>query len=310
MTRKAHQALREEVPEPLAGERVDRVVALLTGLSRSAVIQLVASGSVRLAGRTVTAPATRVEAGSELEVALPPPASTELSPAPDVEVEVVYADDDVLVVDKPAGMVVHPGAGNQQGTLVQALVARYPEVAQIGQPGRPGVVHRLDKGTSGLLVVARSESAYEALVALLASRQVERRYLALVWGCPRPARGVVDAPVGRSRSDPTRMAVSRRGREARTGYEVRQCFSEPVEVALVGCRLETGRTHQIRVHLGAIGHPVVGDRSYGGDRRELILARPFLHAERLAFEHPITGERLSFDSALPTELSAVMADLR
>jgi 23S rRNA pseudouridine1911/1915/1917 synthase len=301
--------MKEHIPEALAGERVDRVVAMLTGLPRSAVAELVASGGVRLAGSTVTSRSTRVSAGVEVDVdvPVPPVEGHDPAPAPEVHVEVVHADDDVLVVDKAAGVVVHPGAGNPDGTLAQALLARFPELAGVGQPGRPGVVHRLDKGTSGLLVVART--AYDALVAQLAARQVGRRYLALVWGCPQPANGLVDAPVGRSRRDPTRMTVSSQGREARTSYEVLRPFHDPVVVSLVACQLETGRTHQIRVHLAAIGHPVVGDGRYGGDRVPLRSARPFLHAERLSFCHPATGERLTFESPLPTDLEEVLAEL-
>lgn len=303
--------MKEQIPEALAGERIDRVVAMLTGLPRSAVADLVASGGVRLAGSTVTSRSTRVSAGSEVDVDVPvPPVEGAVAdPTPEVPVEVVYADDHVLVVDKAAGVVVHPGAGNPGGTLAQALLARFPELAGVGQPGRPGVVHRLDKGTSGLLVVARSTLAYDDLVAQLAAREVGRRYLALVWGCPQPAQGLVDAPVGRSRRDPTRMTVSSQGREARTSYEVLRPFSDPVPVSLVACRLATGRTHQIRVHLAAIGNPVVGDGRYGGERSPLRSARPFLHAERLEFRHPATGESVTFDSPLPADLEELLADL-
>ena len=301
--------VRERIPKALAGERVDRVVSLLTGLSRAAVADLVASAGVRLAGATVATRAARVGAGDELEVVLPQARSQALAPGPHVEVDVVYVDEHVVVVDKAPGVVVHPGAGNADGTLAQALAARFPDMAQVGQPGRPGVVHRLDKGTSGLLVVARTPASYEALVAQLAARSVERRYVALVWGCPQPARGVVDAPIGRSQRTPTRMTVSSRGREARTAYEVRRAFDRPVPVALVACRLETGRTHQIRVHLAAIGHPVVGDSRYGGDRKAVLAPRPFLHAERLTFRHPLTGERLTFEAELPPDLEEVVAGL-
>src|SRR5439155_23772111 len=170
------------------------------------------------------------------------------------------------VVDKPPDLVVHPGAGNAAGTMVAGLLARFPELAGVGEADRPGVVHRLDKGTSGLLVVARTPAAYESLVGQLSSRSVERRYRTLVWGWPEPTTGLVDAPIGRSRRDPTRMAVAAGGREARTGYETERRYHEPVEAALLECRLETGRTHQIRVHLAAIGHPVVGDARYRGAR--------------------------------------------
>ncbi len=299
------------MPEALAGERVDRVVAMLTGLPRATVAELVTSGAIQVDGRAVATRSRRVQAGEEIDVDVADvagPVHLDL-PAPEVDVAVVHADDDVVVVDKAPGMVVHPGAGNSRGTLAQALLARYPELTTVGQPGRGGVVHRLDKGTSGLLVVARNAAAYDSLVAQLGARAVGRRYLVLVWGCPRPARGRIDAPIGRSRRDPTRMAVSNQGRQAQTTYEVRRIFEVPVEAALVACRLETGRTHQIRVHLGAIGHPVVGDARYGGRRSPLVCPRPFLHAEQLAFDHPSTGERLSFSSALPADLEAVLGQL-
>ncbi|MBA2438692.1 MAG: RluA family pseudouridine synthase [Acidimicrobiia bacterium] len=313
--------MRERIPDALDGERVDRVVALMTGLPRSTVAEMVAGGAVRLSGRTVTTRSTRVISGGDVDVDVPTPPDNSDVPAPEIDVDVVYADDEVIVVDKVAGMVVHPGSGNPRGTLVQGLLARYPEMGGVGQPGRPGVVHRLDKGTSGLLVVARSARAYDSLVAQLACRTVGRAYLALVWGCPEPAQGQVDAPIGRSRREPTRMTVSSRGREARTGYRVRSCYQLPAATALLACRLETGRTHQIRVHLSAIGHPVVGDARYGGKRdasgayvasgasgafASLECRRPFLHAEELSFDHPRTGERLSFVSELPADLRQVL----
>lgn len=300
--------MKAEVPDALAGERIDRVVALLTGLPRSTVAGLVSSGQIKVSGRAVLTRSRRVQVGDEIEV--DDDAATRVVPvdlpAPEVDVVVVHADDDVIVVDKAPGMVVHPGSGNTRGTLAQALLARYPELVGVGQPGRGGVVHRLDKGTSGLLVMARSPAAYESLVVQLGSRSVGRRYVALVWGCPRPPRGRVDAPIGRSRRDPTRMTVSNEGREARTTYEVLRPFADPVEAALLACRLETGRTHQIRVHLAAISHPVVGDARYGGRRGPFACPRPFLHAEQLDFDHPSTGERLSFSSALPSDLEAVL----
>ena len=173
---------------------------------------------------------------------------------------------------------------------------------------RPGIVHRLDRDTSGLMVVARSPRAYEALVAALAAREIERRYLALAWGRFDSKRGTIDAPIGRSATRRTRMAVREAGKDARTAYEVLDQYEHPV-CALVECRLETGRTHQIRVHLAAIGHPVVGDGTYGGDRNPLRPGRPFLHAHALAFAHPVTGRRLEFTDALPPELAAVLEEL-
>lgn len=303
--------VEERIPAALEGERVDRVVAMLTGLPRSQVAELVDAGAVRIRGRAVGARSTKVSTGDSVEidvpgVAVPEPASLGEQAA----VPVVAEDDAFLVVDKPADLVVHPGAGNLTGTMAQALVARYPELAEVGEEDRPGVVHRLDRGTSGLLVVARTPEAHCSLVAQLADRVVDRRYVALVLGVPEPPRGLVDAPVGRSRRDPTRMTVTTRGREARTGYERTATFSEPLSASLLECRLETGRTHQIRVHLAALGHPVAGDGRYGGDADALDLSRPFLHAASLAFDHPVTGERARFSAPLPPDLVAVLGALR
>jgi 23S rRNA pseudouridine1911/1915/1917 synthase len=299
-------------PRARAGERVDRVVALLTGRPRAQVAALVADGAVRLSGRVVSSRSTRVTAGDTLEVALPdgPGASPPVAAEPEVRVPVVHADDWVIVVDKPPGLVVHPGAGNRQGTMVGGLIARFPELAAVGSPERPGLVHRLDRGSSGLLVVARTAAAHEALVTQLRTGAIERRYLVLVAGWPAPEAGVVDAPLGRSRRDPTRVAVVTSGREARTVYRVLERFTDPAPAALLRCRLETGRTHQIRVHLAAIGHPVVGDARYGGGARLPAPPRPFLHAAALDFDHPSSGERVGFRSALPADLTDVLDRFR
>jgi 23S rRNA pseudouridine1911/1915/1917 synthase len=302
--------IREVVPSALGGERVDRVVAMVAGCSRAEASELVSTGAVRLDGVAATTRSTRVREGEVLEIdRADVPERT--GPVADAEVGlvVVHEDPDLVVIDKPPGLVVHPGAGWSEGTLVHGLLARYPEVAEAGDPDRPGIVHRLDKGTSGLMLVARTQAAYEALVAALSARRVERRYRALVWGHPGAPAGLIDAPVGRSTREPTRMAVTERGREARTRYEVVARYDEPVEVAELLCRLETGRTHQIRVHLRSIGHPVVGDDRYGGARQSLPLDRPFLHAESLALDHPRTGERLELSSPLPPDLAEVLAGL-
>jgi 23S rRNA pseudouridine1911/1915/1917 synthase len=302
--------VNEIVPAALAGERVDRVVAMLTGLTRADVAALVEDGAVTLRGRVVTKPSAKVAEGDALDIVVPDaPAEVGAQPEADVEVPVLYADDDVIVVDKPQELVVHPGSGNATGTMASGLLARFPELAGVGEPERPGIVHRLDKGTSGLLVVARTPEAYDSLVGQLSARTVSRRYLALVWGEPTPATGMVDAPIGRSRKDPTRMTVSSSGREARTRYEVLERFTEPIDASLVECRLETGRTHQIRVHLAAIGHPIVGDPRYRGKRAAFATPRPFLHAHALAFDHPRTGDPVAFESPLPADLTAVLARL-
>lgn len=303
--------MREVVPRALDGQRLDRVVALVAGVSRSEAAALVAGGAVRVGGRLVTARAHRLAAGDDLDVELPDrPAAAPPAPDPTVAVPVVHEDEHLVIVDKPAGLVVHPGAGQEEGTLVNGLLARYPEMHTVGQADRPGIVHRLDRGTSGLMLVARTAVAYEALVAMLGAREVDRRYRALVWGTLASPTGLVDAPIGRSARDRTRMAVTVGGKPARTRYEVVRTYHEPVEVTELRCRLETGRTHQIRVHLASIGHRVVGDARYGGQRQSLAMSRPFLHAEHLALDHPVTGEPLVFTSPLPEDLAAVLATLR
>ena len=295
------------VPAALDGERVDRAVALLTGWTRAAVQELVDDDNVRVDGKRV-AKSHRLREGSVVELLAEPVPDAAPVADPSVDVDVRYADDDVVVVAKPAGVVVHPGAGHEQGTLVHGLLARFPEIADVGDPMRPGIVHRLDRDTSGLLVVARSTRAYESLVVQLGARTVERRYVALVWGRLASPRGLIDAPIGRSASRRTRMAVREAGKPARTEYEVRATYDAPV-CTLLECRLETGRTHQIRVHLAAIGHPVVGDATYGGAREHIAIDRPFLHAVSLAFDHPATSERVQFEDALPVELRSVLDSL-
>jgi 23S rRNA pseudouridine1911/1915/1917 synthase len=307
--------VRVEVPRALDGERADRVVAFLAGIPRSDAAAVVAAGSVRLDGVVVAKGSHRVAAGADLEVDLPAvePGPT---PEPGVDFTVVWADADVVVVDKPAGLVVHPGAGRTAGTLVNGMLARFPDMAagRWPDPSRPGIVHRLDKGTSGLLMVARRPAALAPLVAQLQARTVERRYVALVWGELADPRGVIDAPVGRSGSDRTRMAVRADGRPAVTAYEV---VDRRAGVTLLLCTLQTGRTHQVRVHLAAIGHPIVGDDRYtAGTRRAgspgpvarvLPPGRPFLHAEVLGFDHPTSAERLRFTSELPDDLRRALA---
>ncbi len=310
-------AFREfEIPEALAGERTDRAVSLLTGCSRAAAADAVASGGVLVDGEVERRVARRLAAGSVLGVGIDPlPEPGPLLGDPSVEFTVVHLDDDVVVVDKPAGLVVHPGPGHAGSTLVNGLVARFPELDPshgpvVGDPDRPGLVHRLDRGTSGLLAVARTPRAYEGLVEQLAGHQVERVYTALVRGDPAHDRGVVDAPIGRSRRNPVRMTVTAEGRPARTHFEVEERFGDPGPLALLTCRLETGRTHQIRVHLHSIGHPVIGDDLYGPHRSVVEVERPFLHARELSFEHPVTGEVVRCTSPLPDDLERVLTDLR
>jgi 23S rRNA pseudouridine1911/1915/1917 synthase len=301
----------ERVPAALAGERLDRIVALMLDVSRSVAAAVISAGGAQVDGREARAGKLRLLEGQE--VAVDPaavPAETLPGPDPSVEFGVVHVDDTVIVVDKPAGLVVHPGAGNPDGTLVNGLLARFPELAGVGEPHRPGIVHRLDGGSSGLLVVARTQDAADSLIEQFAAHQATRVYVALVWGHPAAPHGVIDAPIGRSHGDPLRMAVVADGRPSRTEYRVLQRFDGPAELALLECRLETGRTHQIRVHLGSINHPLVGDPVYGQRRPRLQLERPFLHAARLAFVHPGSGQRVEFTSDLPDDLHCRLATLK
>ncbi len=303
-----------QIPSALNGERVDRAVALLTGLSRSEVNLLLDARKVSIGGSPVTARSRKVREGERVTVegaSIVARRSVAPQPEPEVEVPVVWSDEQVIVVDKPAGLVVHPGAGTRSGTLVHGLLARYPDLAGAGgEEDRPGIVHRLDKGTSGLLVVARTPVAFESLSAQMAARTVGREYLALVTGVVESDEGLIDAPLGRSDVDPTKIRVQAGGRQARTEYKVIERFSEPSPSTLVSCRLQTGRTHQIRVHFASIGHPVVGDERYGsrklGNWEPLPYGRPFLHAARLEFDHPTTGARMTFQSPLPSDLSLVL----
>jgi 23S rRNA pseudouridine1911/1915/1917 synthase len=304
------ELIDEVIPAALAGERLDRVVALVTGASRADASVLVAAGGATVDGAVAMSGKVRLTLGQHVVVdpaKLPQPVLPQ--PDPSVEFTVVHVDDDVIVIDKPAGLVVHPGAGTPDGTLVNGLLARFPEIASVGQPERPGIVHRLDAGTTGLLVVARTSCAYDVLVAALAARDVGRQYRTVVWGYPANPVGVIDAPIGRDHRDPMKMAVVVDGKAARTHYRVERTFHQAADVAELTCRLETGRTHQIRVHLAAIGHPVVGDTNYGGSRTPLDAPRPMLHAELLSFEHPVTHEAMSFTSPLPADLSELLESL-
>lgn len=301
----------EVVPPALDGERLDRVVAFVLDVSRSVASDVIAAGGVEVDDMPASTGKVRLAEGQIVSVdpdAIPVEAPPTADPT--IEFDVVHVDDDIIVVDKPAGLVVHPGAGNPDRTLVNGLLARFPDVAGVGASERPGIVHRLDAGSSGLLVVARTSDAAGALSAQFADHEATRAYLALVWGHPDAPHGIIDAPIGRSRREPTRMAVVADGRRARTEYRVLQRYDRPAELALLECHLETGRTHQIRVHLGSIGHPLVGDPVYGQRRPTLQLSRPFLHAYELAFEHPATRERVTFRSELAADLAARLETLR
>ena len=302
--------ITEIVPPALAGERLDRIVAFILDVSRSVATTVIGLDGVEVDGEIASTGKIRLTEGQEVTVD-PDAVPVEEPPQADdtVVFTVLHEDDDIIIIDKPAGLVVHPGAGNPDGTLVNGLLARYPEIADIGEPVRPGIVHRLDAGSSGLLVVARTAEAAADLIDQFSTHDATRVYLALVWGHPSAPHGVIDAPIGRSRRDPLRMAVVADGRWARTDYRVLERFDRPAELSLLECRLETGRTHQIRVHLSSINHPLVGDPVYGQRRPKLDVERPFLHAAELAFDHPGTGERVTFQSELAADLAARLATL-
>jgi 23S rRNA pseudouridine1911/1915/1917 synthase len=294
-------SLRFRASEADAGRRLDAIVAALPEVgARSAAERLVAGGAVLVDGRT-RPKSHRLEGGEEIEVELP--GASELTPV-ELDLPIVHEDEHLLVVDKPAGLVVHPSGPDERVTLAHGLVSLG---AAGGDPERPGLVHRLDRDTSGLLLVARSEGAYEALSAAIRARRVERRYLALVRGAPRSRTGRITAPIGRDRIDRTRHSLdTETPRDAVTWFELREALPERT---LLEVRLETGRTHQIRVHLEAIGLPVSGDPVYGvgGD---LGLERQFLHAHRLRLEHPVTGAELDLTSPLPADLAAALERAR
>jgi len=300
------------IPSSLDAIRVDRVLAMLTGLSRSEANDVLASGSVRVNNKVVVKPSTTLEEGQRLVAVLPPKPSDDVESDASVHVDVVLDDVDFAVVNKAPGQIVHPGAGQRHGTLVAGLLALYPELRALSDEGlcdplRPGIVHRLDKGTSGLLVVAKTPEGFLSLSDQLAERTMERTYLGMVQGHVSEERGVVDAPIGRSTRTPTLMAVRSDGRSARTGYEVIARVDKPHAMTLLRLRLETGRTHQIRVHLATIGHPVVNDLRYGhrSDKR-LGEERFFLHSTTLAFIHPRSEEWVRTYVPLPADLAALV----
>jgi 23S rRNA pseudouridine1911/1915/1917 synthase len=294
------------VPVDMAGERLDKVVATLLDLSRGRVKEIIAEGSVTLDGVAVRSSGKAV-AGTIVSVKVDD-IDEELAPDPSVTFDIVHEDAAIIVVDKPVGVVVHPGSGRSMGTLANGLLDRFPEIEGVGQENRWGIVHRLDRDTSGLLVVARTQPSYEALVDMMRNRTITRRYLAGVAGAFTNTKGTIDAPIGRDPSNPTRMSVERAGREAITHYRRLAQWSER-NASLLSVTLETGRTHQIRVHMLAIHRPILGDGGYG--RRGLIgdPGRPWLHARQLSFEHPTTNRRIDFVSQLPSDLSASLDTL-
>lgn len=296
--------LTAEIPAELDGERADKVVAVLAGVSRARAAELVARGEVRVDGLVVSG-RNRVPSGAWIEFPAPPPPE-ELEPEV-VDFDVAYEDADLLAVDKPAGLVVHPGAGRRHGTLAAGLLTRFPELRGVGEEGRWGLVHRLDRDTSGLLLVAKSMVVHRALTEALRRRRIQREYLALVQGTFSIPRGTIDAPIGTDPRRPMLRALVPDGRPSVTHYRLRRQWSEP-GVALLDVTLETGRTHQIRVHLAGIGHPVIGDRQYGG-RDPIRAPRLFLHARLLRFEHPVSKTEIEIESPLPVDLRRVLDEL-
>ncbi|AXK81250.1 RluA family pseudouridine synthase [Pseudolabrys taiwanensis] len=317
------------------GGRLDRVLAArIPALSRSRLKALILAGQVAIAARTVRDPAAQVNSGDTVTVTLPE-AEPAKPAAEEIPLDIVYEDDALIVIDKPKGLVVHPAAGHATGTLVNALIAHCGDsLSGIGGVKRPGIVHRLDKDTTGLMVVAKTDKAHRALSKQFEKKlegPLERGYLAFVWGAPDRPRGTVDAPLDRHPHAREKRAVRAGGRDAVTHWELVERFSgedsskdggKPV-AALLACTLETGRTHQIRVHLAHIGHPILGDETYATGfktranrltpaAREALasLGRQALHAYRLAFEHPVTGEFLEFESELPADLAALEAALK
>ena len=294
-----------DVPETLDGARVDKALSSLLGVSRFVARELLEAGVV-LDGRPAR-PRDRVHTGSRIETPHP---AVEIALQPEqVDFDVLYEDAALIVVDKPTGVVVHPGSGTREGTLAAGLLNRYPELEGVGDAGRWGLIHRLDKDTSGVLIVARTQDAHRALTADLAARKVGRIYTSLVQGLFSVPTGTIEAPIGRDPSRPTRRAVIPTGKPAVTHYEVIEEFPGH-DVSLLDVRLETGRTHQIRVHLAAIDHPIIGDRTYSPFNTSVKAPRVFLHARRVRLIHPTSGAVLEVESPLPADLTRVLEGLR
>ncbi len=315
----AGEIVRLDVPAAETGRRLDRYLAeVLTGHSRSAFGRLIREGRVAINGVTAAKPGVELDVGMRIEVSFPAPESA-LPKAEAIPLEIVYEDDELLVLNKPAGLVVHPGHGRRDGTLVNALLGRRTTLSTLGAPDRPGIVHRLDRETSGLLIVAKTDAAHAALSQAFAGRKIRKRYEALVWGYPDPADGVIEKQIGRSRANPVMMSVRGRGsRDALTHYATGERLTGFSQLTL---RPTTGRTHQLRVHLKSIGHPIVGDTRYGGVlwkgvqdplKRKALKSfdRLALHATGLAFEHPVTGRRLELEAPLPDEFEGLLRALR
>ena len=299
----------EVVPDSLEGERLDRLIAFIGNISRSEASSIIKKGQVLINDQSVTRSSFKVSIGNRVEFYVrDDEEATEIEADSSVDFKIIHSDSDFFVIDKPAGLVVHPGAGNLSGTLVNGLLALSPQIRDVGEKNRPGVIHRLDKGTSGLLLAANTNEGYQFFVDELSDRKVKRIYQALVWGVPEGTEGIIDAPIGRSSKNRKKMGIVSKGKNAITTYQVKESWFSS-NVSLLELQLETGRTHQIRVHLSSIGNPVVGDDVYGTNRKNLTLRRPFLHASKLSFEHPRTGKACEFESPLPEDLKRVLADL-
>lgn len=295
------------IPENIETMRIDKAIALETHLSRSLIAQIFKQDKVTLNSK-ITKRSEKVNSGDKISLEFIPIVEQQIQ-GEDIDFEVVFEDDFLLVINKVPNMIVHPGAGNLTGTLANALIFRYPDIINVGQAHRPGIVHRLDSGTSGLLVVAKTQECYEKFVELFSTHEVDRRYIALIWGKLNTKSGIIDAPIGRSLSRATKMAVRDDGKFARTHYNENSHFAES-NTTLMDISLETGRTHQIRVHFAAIGHPIVGDKTYGGYRQNVECPRTFLHAQNLNFIHPITDKAMTFSAKLPKDLSLVLEELK
>jgi 23S rRNA pseudouridine1911/1915/1917 synthase len=299
----------EVVNDSLEGERLDRLISFIGNISRSEASTLIRDNGVFVNGETVTRPSFKVAVGNQIKFSTrESEINQEIEADSTIDFTVIHTDPDFFVLDKPAGLVVHPGAGNLSGTLVNGLLSMSPQIREVGERTRPGIVHRLDKGTSGLLIAANTDHAYQFFVDQLSKHKVKRIYQALVWGIPEGPEGIVDAPIGRSSKNRKKMAIVANGKTAKTIYVMNKSWNTS-KVSLLEVELETGRTHQIRVHLSSIGNPVVGDEIYGGNRKSFTLRRQFLHAHKLRFEHPRDGSVCEFESPLPKELKDVLVTL-
>lgn len=283
----------------IPSERLDKYIAEQCRISRSYAQKLIEEGQVTVNSYIAKA-SHKLDTGDKVIASIPPPSLPSLAPEA-IPLKVVYEDKDVIVIDKPAGLLVHPAAGQKSGTLVNAILARCPDLGEIKGSIRPGIVHRLDKDTSGLMMVAKNDAAHADLSRQIKQRSIKKTYIALVLGRLTPERGAIEAPIGRHPRDRKRMAVVEQGREAKTEYRVIKYLDD---CTLLEVMPETGRTHQIRVHFAAIGHPVFGDRIYG--KRSAMLGRQFLHAYKLGFKLPSTGNFVEFTSELPRELQEVL----